>query len=251
MIDQQPITDVRQEADRILARAREQGIPLRVLGGVAVALHCPSAVHRALQREYHDLDMMSLSPATREVETLFAQLGYQADAEFNKLHGQQRLYFWDAANERQVDVFLDVLRMSHSLDLRDRLALDERTLSLADLLLTKLQIFELNDKDVIDTIALLADHPLGRSDDETINLDRIVDVLSSDWGFYRTSKQTLERVRARLEHYDVPGEFDVGRQLDEIEQAVEQAPKSRAWRLRAIVGERKQWYELPEEVRRD
>lgn len=251
MIEQQPLADVSHEAERILDRAEALGIPLRMLGGVAVKAHCPSAVHRALQREYHDLDLFSLVSAVRDLEELFAELGYQADAEFNRLHGQQRLYFWDSVNQRQVDVFLDVLRMSHNLDLRDRLDADRPTLALADLLLTKLQIFELNDKDITDIIAILTDHPLGTGDDETIRIDRIVEVLSDDWGFYRTAQQTIARTRERLRQADIPGPFDVARQLDDLERAVEAAPKSRAWRLRARIGDRKRWYELPEEVRRD
>ena len=34
---------------------------------------------------------------------------------------------------------------------------------------------------------------------------------------------------------------------EELEERIEAEPKSRAWRLRAKIGERKRWYELPEE----
>lgn len=245
-----PLADVRQEAERILSRAEERSIALRILGGVAVFFHSPSAKHRALQREYRDLDFVGLSSESQAIEALFSDLGYEADREFNTLHGQQRLFFWDSSNARQIDIFLDVLRMSHNLDLRNRLQADRPTIPLADLLLTKLQIYELNHKDAIDIIALLHDHPLGQVDTETINLDRIVQVLASDWGFYRTSTLNRDRVREMVAEQDHFTSFDVSK-LDEIITAVEEAPKTRAWRMRALIGDRKRWYELPDEVRTD
>lgn len=245
-----PLADVRQEAERILSQAEERGITLRILGGVAIFLHSPSATHRALQREYRDLDFVGLSSESRTTEALFTDLGYEADKEFNTLHGQQRLFFWDRSNERQVDIFHDVLRMSHSLDLRNRLQADRPTIPLADLLLTKLQIYELNQKDATDVITLLHDHPLGQVDNETINLNRFVEVLASDWGFYRTSTLNRDRIREMIAEQGHLSSFDVSK-LDEIIRAVEDAPKTRTWKMRALIGDRKRWYELPDEVRTD
>lgn len=247
----QPLDDVREEVQRILAAAEERDIILRALGGVAVYFHCPSARHRALQRTYRDADLAGLSAQKRGIEALFADLGYLADREFNALHGHQRLYFWDPVNQRQIDVFLDMLRMSHTLDLRDRLTLDRLTVSLADLLLSKLQIWEINEKDLTDIVALVHDHPFGQGNDETVDLDRVVGVLASDWGWYRTARENVERTKAFLAHHDLAAEFDVAERLDQFWRQVEAAPKSRAWKMRAMIGERKRWYELPEEVRRD
>ncbi|MCS7050068.1 MAG: hypothetical protein NZL87_00470 [Thermomicrobium sp.] len=246
-----PLADIRDEVRRILEAAAEREVTLRVLGGVAVYLHSPSATHRALQRSYRDADFVGLSAQKRGIEALFVDLGYQADREFNTLHGHQRLFFWDPNHERQVDVFLDQLRMCHTLDLRQRLALDRETLPLADLLLTKLQIWEANEKDLVDIVALLHDHPLGYGDEETIDLRRIIDILANDWGWYRTAKENVERVRMLILERELSEEFVSLRRLEELWRAVEEAPKSRSWKLRAVVGERKRWYELPEEVRRD
>ncbi|WP_294081675.1 hypothetical protein [Sphaerobacter sp.] len=248
---QQPLEDVRQEAERILVSAEERGIVLRILGGVAVLMHSPSAEHRALQRAYGDLDFITLGSDRAELPSLFVELGYTPDAEFNTLHGHQRLYFWDSANQRQVDVFVDTLRMSHTLDLRQRLHLERRTIPLADLLLTKLQIYEINDKDVRDIIALLRDHPLGSGDEEMFNLDRLLAILTADWGFYRTTVKNIAVVREALSANGLADDADIASRLDELERAIEAAPKTRAWKLRALIGDRKPWYELPEEVRRD
>jgi hypothetical protein len=250
-VSTQPLDDIRDEVRRVLEAAEARGVTLRVLGGVAVFLHSPSASHRALQRVYRDADFVGLSAQKRAIEALFADLGYQADREFNTLHGHQRLFFWDPLHERQIDVFLDQLRMCHTLDFRGRLERDRWTLPLADLLLTKLQIWEANEKDLIDIVALLHDHPLGYGDEETIDIRRIVDVLSTDWGWYRTAKENVDRVRTLILERELADEFVSLRRLEELWRAVEEAPKSRAWKLRAMIGERKRWYELPEEVRRD
>jgi hypothetical protein len=248
--NQGPLTDVLQEAERILSQAEGRSIALRILGGVAVFLHSPSATHRALQRKYRDLDFVGLSSESHSIQALFTDLGYEADREFNTLHGQQRLFFWDSSNERQIDIFLDVLRMSHNLDLRKRLHADWPTVPLADLLLTKLQIYELNQKDTIDIIALLHDHPLGQADNEAINLNRFIEVLTSDWGFYRTSTLNRDRIRETIAEQGHLSSFNISK-LDEIIRAVEDAPKTRAWKMRALIGDRKRWYELPDEVRTD
>jgi len=246
-----PLEDVRDEVRRLLSAAEERKVVLRVLGGVAVYLHCPSARHRALQRVYRDADLVGLSPQKRAIEALFAELGYLADREFNALHGHQRLCFWDPVNQRQIDVFLDRLRMSHTLDLRDRLLVERHTVPLADLLLSKLQIWEVNEKDLTDIVAIVHDHPFGSGDEETINIDRLLAVLAADWGWYRTARENVERTRALLAHRELAKEFGLLQRLDEFWQQVEAAPKSRAWKMRAMIGERKRWYELPEEVRRD
>lgn len=214
-------------------------------------MHSPSAEHRALQRTYGDLDFITLARDSGALPSLFVDLGYTPDAEFNTLHGHQRLYFWDSANQRQVDVFVDTLRMSHTLDPRQRLHVERRTIPLADLLLTKLQIYEINEKDIRDIIALLRDHPLGSGDEETINVDRLLAILTADWGFYRTTVKNIALVREALSENGLAEEPDIVGRLDELERAVEAAPKTRAWKLRALIGDRKPWYELPEEVRRD
>lgn len=175
-------------------------------------------------------------------------LGYAGDREFNTLHGQRRLFFWDAANERQVDVFVDEAKLCHTIDFRGRLEVAPLTLSLADLLLMKLQVVETNEKDLLDVCAILADHDLGDGEDG-VDADYLASLAASDWGLWRTLGMVAERSEefavglAGFEH----GEL-VATRLQRLRQALDVAPKTRGWRMRARVGERKRWYELPEEA---
>src|SRR6266487_2497385 len=155
------IADITQEATRIIDAANAAGIPLRLLGGLAIYFQCPGAgsVER-LQRKYNDLDFATLSKWGTKTRALFAKLGYTGNKTFNALHGHQRLFFWDEQHGRQVDIFIDRMQMCHIIDFRSRLQQDQRTLSLPDLLLTKLQIVEINEKDIFDVIALFYDHDI-------------------------------------------------------------------------------------------
>ncbi len=161
------------------------------------------------------------------------------------LNGGERLIFDDPAHQRHVDVFLDVLRMCHTLDFRRRLTLDAQTLPVADLLLSKLQIIEMTERDVLDTLAILRDQPMQLSDDVGISLQRLTEVCGGDWGWWRTSRATLEKLSARSD--DDP--LECRDQILRLREFLRDAPKSPRWRARAIIGEHKRWYGLPEEVR--
>jgi hypothetical protein len=221
---------------------------VRLLGGAAVCLHCESARRPPLRRRYGDLDFAAPSRQRREVDRLFGSLGYQPDGHFNTLNGARRLLYLDTGNARQVDVFLDEMRMCHVIDLRRRLDVDGPCLAPADLLLSKLQIFEINTKDLVDVIALLLDHPVADHDVEAINAGYVGGLTADDWGLYRTMRQNTEKVRATVRDLGVDAAL-VSRRLAQLWDAIEAQPKSLRWRLRARVGDRVAWYELPEEVR--
>jgi hypothetical protein len=241
-----PLPDLRDEVRRVLDAVERAHLVLRVTGGLAVWLRCPSARRPPLERRFKDLDLVGRAGEARAIQTVLGDLGYVADQEFNRLHGHQRLYFWDPANKRQLDVFIERIVMSHALGLAGRLDLDDETIPLADLLLTKLQVFEVNEKDLKDTTALLADHPIGANG---IDPARVAQVLSSDWGWWRTATATLEKVVAysdSLDHFE--GRGIVRRRAGELRARIDQAPKSVKWRVRAKVGDRVRWYELPEEI---
>jgi hypothetical protein len=242
------------EGGRVAAAAAERGVPLRLTGGVAVAIRCPSAATAPLRREYADIDLVTVGAARDATVALMEGLGYAGDREFNTLHGHRRLFFWDEANERQVDVFVDEAKLCHTIDFRRRLEAVPVTLSLADLLLMKLQVVETNEKDLIDVCALLADHDLS-VDESGVNAAYLASLAGSDWGLYPNWGlwKTLGMVAGRGEEFAVglagfaSGEL-VAERLRRLRAELDAVPKSRGWKLRARVGEHKRWYELPEEV---
>ena len=246
------LTDGRDEARRIIAEAEGRGLVLRLFGGLAVAVHSPSAGHRGLERSYLDLDFVSSERRGFRLEPFFAELGYEANRAFNLYNGDRRLLFYDGAQQRQVDVFLGTFTMCHTIPIADRLAVEGITLPLAELLLTKLQIVEMNEKDTRDVAALLLDHPLGATDAEAVNLPRLEALCGDDWGLWKTVSLSLDKVEQSIAALDLepPARTTVLDRVGELRRALDGAPKTMRWRLRARVGERVRWYELPEEVRR-
>jgi hypothetical protein len=236
------------EARRLLRAAEQAEVELRLLGGVAIRLRTP--IPDVLAREYGDLDFVGSRGSSSGLRKLFADAGYQEDQEFNALNGARRLIFLDAANSRKADVFVGQFEMCHKVPVADRLTLERDTLPLAELLLTKLQIVELNEKDLRDTLALLLGHDVGEEDGELLNAGRVAALCATDWGLWRTMTANLEALDAHASSYALSTEerARVSGRIRALLERIEAEPKSRAWRLRARVGERVRWYELPEEV---
>jgi len=237
------------EATRIAKVASERGVTLRLLGGIAFRLRNPSSLSENLRRHYVDIDFVGLRKQRKQIEALFTELGYFPRTTFNALNGLSRLIFNDIENERRVDIFLNVFEMCHKLDFTDRLKLDSQTLPLADLLLTKLQVYEITEREYKDVIALLKDHRLGEVDDaNTINQAYIAKLTSSDWGLWRTIILNLERLDERLDSYlrDHQHQSEVRAKIAQLKKRIEQEPKSMGWKIRARVGDKVKWYELPE-----
>lgn len=243
-----PLKDPIEEAQRLAEAAKAEGVKAKLLGGAGIHLHSPSAQKPPLKRKYGDLDYAIPKEDRKAVLGFFPSLGYEANERFNLMQGDRRLYFYDTDNERQVDIFIDVIRMSHVIDLRGRLNVKGPAASPSDLLLSKLQIYEVNRKDLVDLTALLLDHPLAAKDEESIDPKYIAHVASDDWGMYRTLQVNIEKLRSTLEELEVDRDL-VRARLTELWAAVEAEPKPLRWRLRAQVGDRIRWYELPEEVR--
>ncbi len=237
-----------EEAKRLLQAASDNKIVLRLLGGVAVALRCPSASRDGLRRTYVDIDFASHEKQSKAITDFFIEMGYKPRVRFNAMMGRKRLIFNDIVNQRRVDLFLDVFEMSHRLNFAERLDLEPFTLPLADLLATKLQIVQTDEKDFKDMAALFLDHDVGTSDGETINGRYLARLCSNDWGLHKTFTTNLSRLGTAIDGFDLAqSEVATARvRIGRLLEMIEAEPKSLAWRLRATIGERIRWYELPE-----
>jgi hypothetical protein len=240
------------EATTAVRDANARGVPLKLIGGQAVRLLCPLFPHRA--RTDQDMDFASVSSAKRSVMDYLAERGFIGDQRFNTLHGDRQMYFTTADGATSVDVIMDRLNMCHVLDFRDRIDRMPHTLDVTDLLLTKLQIVELNRKDLHDIVHLLSAYEVRGGDDVgTVGLGRVAKVVGDDWGWWRTVTGNLDTI-VRLgagEHADLIPEarrFDPLAQAKHVREFCDACPKTLRWKLRSKVGERVQWYELPEVV---
>jgi len=246
--DIKPLPDPVAEGVRIAEGAAERGLPLRLLGGVAVAILCPSSRRPPLQRDYADIDFATTGSAKEGVVELMESFGYTEDREFNILHGHRRLFFWDESNQRQVDLFVDEANLCHRIELKGRIDAAPLTLSLADLTVLKLQIVETNEKDYLDLCAIFADYDL-TLDESGVNSAYVSQLGAGDWGLWKTMGLVAERSeRFAVDLPDFDASELVAERLRRLRIELDSVPKTRRWKLRARIGERKRWYEIPEEV---
>jgi Uncharacterised nucleotidyltransferase len=247
-----PLPDVLDEGRRLAAISSEAGIAARLLGGAGVALHAHGPIPLPFRRTYGDLDYVIPRSAGQAFRHVLETSGYEPNSRFNALHGHRRLLHYDPLNGRQIDTFVGAFRMCHALDLDRHLPATGLSISPADLLLTKLQIVEVNAKDLTDVLALLAHHSIGDADPiEQVDPRRLASVTGRDWGWYTTISDNL----ARLEAYGLAGvgidetiRDAIVDRIHEVRAVIATAPHSIGWRSRAAIGRRMPWYELPEEV---
>lgn len=260
-----PAEPLLARARGLLAAADAEGTPLRLIGGAGIFVLLGERLPPRFEREIADIDLITTRKASRAVERLLEHEGFTPEREFNALNGARRLLFHDPQTQKQLDVFVERFEMCHALPLSERIDARKQTLPAAELAMTKLQIVALNEKDRNDLYALLTTLEVGESDFEppaadgeqargadSINATRIATLAAEDWGLHHTFELNLERLDAEVQHADLPPELaTLARQRTAaLGEALERAPKSRAWKLRARIGERKRWYEEPEEVDR-
>jgi hypothetical protein len=243
-------TEPIDEGRRLVAATANAGLAVRLVGGVAIRLRAPCVAEARPPRIYHDIDLVGERRTGPELASLLETQGYTPHRQVNTLAGD-RLLFLDEANERRLDIFLDRIEMCHTLDFRDHLRRDAETLPVADLLLSKLQIVRLTERDVVDVAALLTDH-VPSSNGSGIDLGTIESLCCTDWGWWRTATGNLRSlIEAWTDAPAAPGP-DLRAAHEHAVVLLERlmaAPKSVRWKLRAKVGERVTWYREPEEIR--
>lgn len=246
--------DILVAAGQILEGAKRKGLTVRLLGGTAVRMCCPSATHRSLARSYPDIDLITYKKDSKALGDLLAEMGVEPVPMFNALHGDKRMLFMDEKHNRQVDVFIDFFEMCHRFDFRKRMLLDDKTLPMADLLLTKLQIVEINEKDYKDIICMIIDHPISETDDkDSVNAAYIASLCAGDWGIWRTITRNLDWVRAFVKDFkemDPETRDSTVSRINALLARIDGEPKGLGWRMRAKIGDKVVWYDTPERVGR-
>jgi hypothetical protein len=243
----------------IVDKAAAAGITLRILGAVAVSMHSPDFVtlHESLERvkgatDFTDLDLMGYLKDRANIEPFFKSIGITPEPRARRSPAiwAYRQMYMERNGNFHIDVFFDKLEMSHTIDFTHRLEVDCPTISLADILLEKMQIHHINEKDIKDTIVLVRAHDLGSSDKDVINEDYIAEVLGGDWGFYYTVTKNLQKTKLLLDGYAMPqtDKDNVSSKIDRLTSRIEREPKSMGFKMRAKVGEKKKWYNEVDET---
>jgi hypothetical protein len=225
-----------------------------MLGATAIRLHCRKhqQLFDALKRRITDIDFAAYSKQKDKVVRLIASEGYkpQQHLTIGAFTGREIL---EAQNGKHIDVFFDKLEFCHIVSFANRLEKDRPTVPLAELILEKMQIVQINEKDLKDTTVLILEHDMGDHDNDVINAKHIAKILSNDWGFYYTVTTNLKKVDSYLEKFDVLTNEDkttVRTRIGRLLEGIENESKSMGWKIRARVGPKKKWYVEVEEVDR-
>lgn len=242
------------EVKRITEAARQGSLMLRLLGSLAFQLHCPQYgfLQAKLGRAYTDIDFAGYAKQAKPISQMLTGLGYTEDREIFVVTEGSRAIFENPATDIHVDVFYEKLDFCHVIRWNGRLEADWPTIPMAEMLLEKMQIVKINEKDLIDTIMLFLEHPLGAADAETINMAQVARLCAADWGLWRTTTMNLQKVRQIAETYPQLSSADkatVARQVETALARLEAEPKPLAWKLRARVGDRIKWYKDVDEVK--
>jgi hypothetical protein len=241
------------ELKKIIKASDSAGVQLRVIGSLAFQMHCPNFgyIQQAMGRAYTDIDFAAYSKQSKEIKVLMAAMGYNENREVFIVSEGERAIYDKPEIDMHIDIFYDKLNFCHVIRWTGRLDVDSPSIPLAEMLLEKMQIVQINEKDIIDTIMLFLEHPLGDIDKETINIKRVAELCSTDWGLWRTTTMNLNKVRQLAQGYEqltTEQKDKVSQQVESAMTRLDQAPKSMAWQLRARVGDRVKWYKDVDEV---
>lgn len=228
-----------EEAARLISEADEEGIVLRALGSVGVRLHCPPLLEDINHRDRRpkDIDLVTRKGDRRALREFFAQEGYEADRDILVAMEGTRYLFRNPERGIDVDVWVEILDLCHKLDVGTRMGTGP-SLMIEDLILSKLQIVDLTPNDIHDLASMLSTHDLGEdsADPEIIDTAYMGAILGDDWGFWRTSTENLARLAP-----DLPPKGKTN--AIELIHHLEKVPKTLRWKLRALIGDRMQWWQ--------
>lgn len=261
------------EAVNLVEEAKKRGIVLRIIGAVAVYISLKNkpevlSIYKSLGRLgdkeplFTDLDMAAYGEHRGKITQMFKELGFEPDRAINTLFGHKRQVYYHPQGKYHVDVFFNKLEFSHDVFFgekpgKGRLELDYPTITLADLVLEKLQIHQINLKDVIDLMALFIAHDIEESDKSgSINGKHIAKILADDWGFWYDATNNLNKVRAyaneclKNRKLDEHTHSTIVSKIERLYKIIEEEPKTKNWLKRSKVGDKKPWYREVEELTR-
>lgn len=244
---------VLSEANRIMNLLKPSETSLRLMGACAVMITTPTyrQLYESLDRQLSDLDFAAFSKEARKIEPILKDFGYFQDRRIIAFHEAQRNFYFNEEKHMKLDIFFDRLAMCHTIEFKDRLHLTFPTIPPSDILLEKMQIVQIAEKDLKDTTVLFLAHQLSENDDKQINVKYLAKLLANEWGFWYTVMTNLDKVKgyaAGLSQLSDAEKQTVSRKIDDLKQRLDSEPKSFKWKMRARVGPSVKWYNDVEDL---
>lgn len=240
-------------AREIIDYSQKEAIKTRISGSLGYRLRCPEFGYLQLRnsRQIGDIDLVAYLKDKQKLEKLMEQIGYKINKELAGVPGLRRSVFYSCAHGFHCDIFYDTLDFCHTIDLRHRLEIDYPTIPLMELLLQKLQIIKINQKDIYDLQTLLRKHVVGNTDEQSINLAMLSNLCRNDWGLWQTvtiNLSFLESLTLGDEQLSDDDKNIIKLRIDKILESVNLAPKTMLWKLRSLLGRKIRWYNEVEEI---
>lgn len=253
-MSQVDIATLEASASQIIELGSRRNLVLKLSGSLAYRTHCSRYAYLQLRgsRSINDIDIVGYFKDKRAVEEMMQDLGYRLDPGIATIPGLRRSIFYSRDNIFHCDVFYDALEFCHTIDLSRRLDVDHPTIPLMELLLQKLQIIELNLKDLRDMQMLLREHDVGAGDVEVINKMLLASYCSRRWGIWHTVMTNLSILKTHTaQDTDLTAEDKVviEARIKDLQQTIDTHPKTLGWRIRALVGTKMRWYNTVEEIK--
>ncbi len=241
--------------DLFMQKAKEFDCTIRVIGSIAFRIKAPeySYIEYENERYLTDIDFVTYKRDILKVQDLFFSMGWQEDQGVLRLFGDKRRIFYHPEEDLHSDIFIDKLRFCHEVDFRKRLEIDNPTISLIDLILEKLQIVQINKKDLIDIMILLRKYEVASKvkDNDKIDASHLADICARNWGWWKTATGNLEKVkRFSGEYLNSEDAQIIKEKVDILLQKITEHNKSLKWKFRSLFGEKFKWYNEVEEVKR-
>jgi hypothetical protein len=241
------------ELKTILNASENADVLLRALGSIAFQIHCPQYgyLQTAMGRAYSNINLAAYSRHSKQIREILSTLGYTENREVFVLTGGERAIFYKPSKDLLVDVFYEKLDFCHTIHLKNRLEMDSPTIPLAELLLEITQIVQIKEKDLVNIIMLLLEHPLGETDRETINIKLIARVCAEEWGLWYSTKMNLGKVKQFAQNYTqlTPEQKSkLESRINEILLRLYTEPKPLVWKVRDQMGDRVKWYKDVDEI---
>jgi len=241
--------------DELMEKATEFNVTMRVIGSIAFRIKAPEYKHIQYknQRYLTDVDFVTYSKHITRVQDLFFDLGWTENQNVLRLFGDKRRIFYHPEEDIHSDIFIDKLRFCHPINFKKRLELDYPTISLIDLLLEKLQIVEINKKDLVDIMLLIRKYPISHQPQkDALNIEHLAKICSRNWGWWKTATTNLDKVLQFSENYLEKSDVDIVKErINTIIDTIQNRRKTISWQLRSMIGEKMKWYNEVEEVQRD
>lgn len=255
-------------AFEVVEVARGRNIVARLLGALAAYIHCSeddetlsffmNSGRLDTSSIFTDVDLIAYSKQRKQLINLMRDLNYDENKIVNALFGHKRLiYFRDGV---KIDIFFDKLEFSHDVNFgtepgKGRLELDYPTITLTDLMLEKLQIHQINKKDLVDMMAILMAHEVSDyAEKEVIDRGYIASILADDWGFWYDALGNLKKlefftIKFRDEGLIAAEKAEkIIQNVGKLREAIDAIDKSKNWIKRSKIGTSKPWYREVGEV---